>query len=110
MESKDKWTECPECGCKETEHDNALANGFRVCVKCKQEWWADIDYSNPHVESFRSRVIEELEGIKKDMEAKIKAVDTSPNFGDNEKHMIKFGITMGIDSAKSAIERIKNLK
>jgi hypothetical protein len=58
----------------------------------------------------RPRAIEELEGMKKDMEAKIKAIDISPNFSDDEKHMIKFGITMGIDSAKTAIDRIKNLK
>jgi hypothetical protein len=74
--------------------------------KTSEDW----DNLEKEVESFRSRVIEELEGVKKDMEAKIRAVDTSPNFNDDEKHMIKFGITMGIDSAKAAIDRIKNLK
>lgn len=40
----DKATECPECGCQEFNGDE-LAPNFRVCTKCKQEWWTDIEYT-----------------------------------------------------------------
>jgi len=43
-----KWKHCPECGSNEVYHpaDNSLGDGYRVCIKCKQEWWTDIDYSD----------------------------------------------------------------
>ena len=41
----DKTTSCPECGCKEFNNENLVGEGYRVCDKCGQEWWADIDYS-----------------------------------------------------------------
>lgn len=39
--------DCPECGCQQFEQENAIGPGYRVCVKCGQEWWTDIDYSQP---------------------------------------------------------------
>lgn len=37
---------CPECGCAEYTDKNALAEGYRVCAKCGQEWWTDVNYAN----------------------------------------------------------------
>ena len=39
-----KTATCPECGCIATINDNLLGEGFRECLFCHQEWWADIDY------------------------------------------------------------------
>lgn len=41
---------CPECGCKETTHDNLLGEGSRQCEECGQEWWLDIEYAQPKEE------------------------------------------------------------
>ena len=43
-----KWTHCPECGCREFTHVNSLGKGFRICAKCEQEWWTDINYKEIH--------------------------------------------------------------
>ena len=43
----DKCTKCPECGCEKFLNKNELGNGFRNCKDCGQEWWTDIDYTNP---------------------------------------------------------------
>lgn len=39
-----KCNACPECGCDEYEYENLLGDGFRLCAKCGQDWWTDIDY------------------------------------------------------------------
>lgn len=36
---------CPECGSEESTRHDELGPGFRVCVSCNREWWADIDYT-----------------------------------------------------------------
>jgi len=36
---------CPECGYPEYTNENELGKGFRLCKKCKQEWWSDINYT-----------------------------------------------------------------
>lgn len=36
---------CPECDCAEYLHKNAIGIGYRVCAKCGQEWWTDVDYT-----------------------------------------------------------------
>lgn len=43
-----RCSSCPECGCKDVikEFNNYLGEGSRVCQKCRQEWWVDIDYSH----------------------------------------------------------------
>ena len=42
-------TKCPECKCDEVmdEMSDTLGDGYRVCSKCKQEWYTDVDYSHP---------------------------------------------------------------
>lgn len=39
----DKTTACPECGCVEFV-DFHLSNTHRICAKCGQEWFTDIEY------------------------------------------------------------------
>jgi len=36
-------TACPECGCK--EYSELIELEGKVCNKCGQEWFSDIDYS-----------------------------------------------------------------
>jgi len=40
----DKCLECPECACVDYTHEDELGDGFRLCIKCKQEWWTNINY------------------------------------------------------------------
>ena len=40
----DKCLECPECACVDYAHEDELGEGFRLCIKCKQEWWTNINY------------------------------------------------------------------
>ena len=39
-----KCNRCPECSCVEFINMNLLGEGYRVCRRCGQEWWVDIDY------------------------------------------------------------------
>lgn len=41
---KIKTTQCPECGCKEYVNENLVGDGYRMCRKCHQDWWVDVDY------------------------------------------------------------------
>lgn len=41
--AKAPWEYCPECGCMETAEPEEGCGYF--CANCKQEWHADIDYS-----------------------------------------------------------------
>lgn len=36
---------CPECGDKNTLHNDLLEEGYRVCKNCHQEYYINIDYS-----------------------------------------------------------------
>ena len=42
-----KCKSCPECGCKDFVHEDIVGEGYRMCIKCEQEWWVDIDYISP---------------------------------------------------------------
>jgi len=39
-----KYERCPECGCPTFIMPDHLGEGYRICSKCKQEWWENIDY------------------------------------------------------------------
>lgn len=54
-----KTNKCPECGCSEYVHKNELGEGFRMCKKCHQEWWTDIDYNTKNGDKM-SDLIKEL--------------------------------------------------
>lgn len=43
-----KCEKCPECGHEDTIHemDDVISEGYRVCARCKQEWFVDIDYNS----------------------------------------------------------------
>jgi len=57
---KDKCTECPECGCDEYCHQNELGSGYRICVKCKQEWYTHINYKKYSSPSYYYEVFTQL--------------------------------------------------
>ena len=58
--SKIKSTSCPECGCDQFEHENELGHGYRVCSKCNQEWYTDINYSKYSSPAFYYEVFTSL--------------------------------------------------
>lgn len=37
------WTYCPECGSDDVRHEEG---DHKQCAKCRQEWFADIDYTD----------------------------------------------------------------
>lgn len=49
----DKTTSCPECGSDNSWRVNGQKNQ-RVCSKCGQDWWTDIDYDNAPKEKVRA--------------------------------------------------------
>ena len=44
--SEELTKRCPECGCAEYTHKDEFAEGFRVCAKCGQDWWTDVNYTD----------------------------------------------------------------
>lgn len=47
---KDKCFACPECGEIEYHQNSIISEEVRVCIKCGQEWYADIDYCSVYKE------------------------------------------------------------
>jgi len=41
---EDKCFCCPECGCFDAINRDNEDKGYRICMKCGQEWWIDINY------------------------------------------------------------------
>lgn len=39
-----KTSACPECGCKKYLNKKLVGEGYRMCEKCHQDWWVDINY------------------------------------------------------------------
>lgn len=42
-----KTDSCPECGCKEFLNKNLVAEGYRMCKECHQDWYIDVNYGKP---------------------------------------------------------------
>ena len=42
-----KTDSCPECGCKEFLNENLVAEGYRMCKECHQDWYVDVNYGKP---------------------------------------------------------------
>ena len=57
--AKQKCTDCPECGCVEYNAEDQLGKGFRICNKCDQEWWTDVEYEDGAL----AERVEELESL-----------------------------------------------
>jgi ribosomal protein L32 len=44
VEKVNMTTRCPECQCDECSHTGLIEESHRVCAKCGQEWFTDVDY------------------------------------------------------------------